>query len=64
MKAQITLCTYSAELYEGRNNFLYPSGQLEGNHRLDLLAIHLHSSIREMKCGAYSWSISLRFSEL
>ena len=49
---------------EGRNNFLHLSVQLDGYHRLDLLAIHLHSSVGETKCGAYSWSLSLRFSEL
>ena len=64
MKVKTSLCTYPAKLYEGRNNPLHLFGQLNSNHRLDLLAIHLHSSVGETKCGAYSRSLSLRFSEL
>ena len=64
MKAKTSLFAYSAELDEGRNKSLRLFGQLNSNHRLDLLAIHLHSSVGETKCGAYSRSLSLRFSEL
>ena len=39
MKVKTSLCAYSAELYEGRNNSLHPSGQLNGDHRLDLLLL-------------------------
>ena len=39
MKAQTTLCAYSDEPYEGPNNPLHLSGQLEGDHRLDLLLL-------------------------
>ena len=39
MKAQITLCTYSAVPDEVPNNFPRPFGQLEGDHRLDLLLL-------------------------
>ena len=39
MKAKTSLCAYSDELYEGQNNFLHLSGQLDGDHRLDLLLL-------------------------
>ena len=64
MKAETSLCAYTDEPHEGRNNSLHPSGELDGDHRLDLFSIHLHSSIGETKCGAYSQSLRLRFSEL
>ena len=64
MKAQTTLCTHSAAPHEGSNNPLRPFGRLDGNHRMNPLVIHLHSSIRETKCGAYSRTLRLRFSEL
>ena len=64
MKAKTTPYTYSAAPREGPNNFPRPSGRLDGNHRMDPLAIHLHSSIRETKCGVYNRSLSLRFSKL
>lgn len=50
--------------HEGQNNPLRLFGQLEGDHRMDLLVIHLHSSIGKTKCRAYSRSLSLRFSKL
>ena len=50
--------------HEGQNNPLRLSGQLDGNHRLDPLVIHLHSSIGETKCGVYSRTLRLRFSKL
>ena len=64
MKAKTTPYAYSDEPYEGPNNFPRPFGRLDGNHRLDPLAIHLHSSIRETKCSAYSRTLRLRFSKL
>ena len=64
MKVETTPYAYSDEPYEGPNNFPRPSGRLDGDHRLDPLAIHLHSSVGETKCGAYSRSLSLRFSKL
>jgi len=39
MKAKTILCAYSDEPYEGSNNSLHPFGQLEGDHRLDLLLL-------------------------
>ena len=39
MKAKTSLCVYSVEPHEGPNNFLRLSGQLEGDHRLDLLLL-------------------------
>ena len=64
MKAKTILCAYSDEPYEGPNNFSRPFGRLDGNHRMNPLAIHLHSSIRETKCGVYSRTLRLRFSKL
>ena len=64
MKAKTTPYTYSDEPYEGPNNFPRPFGRLDGNHRMNPFAIHLHSSIREIKCGVYNWTIRLRFSKL
>ena len=64
MKAQITLCAYSAVPDEGPNNFPRPFGRPDGNHRMNPLVIHLHSSIRETKCGVYSRTLRLRFSKL
>ena len=39
MKAKTLLCAYPAELHEGPNNPLRLFGQLEGDHRLDLLLL-------------------------
>ena len=39
MKAKTTPCTYTDEPHEDPNNFLHPSSQLDGNHRLDLLLL-------------------------
>ena len=64
MKAQTTPCAHSAAPDEVPNNFPRPFGQLEGNHRMNPLVIHLHSSIRETKCGVYSRTLSLRLSNL
>ncbi len=64
MKAQTTPYAYSDEPYEGPNNFLRPFGRLDGNHRMDPIVIHLHSSIRETKYGVYSRTLRLRFIKL
>ena len=64
MKAQTTPCTYPDALHESPNNFPRPFGRPDGNHRMNPLVIHLHSSIRETKCGVYSRTLRLRFSEL
>ena len=39
MKAETTSCTHSDEPRKGRNKSLRLSGQLEGDHRLDLLLL-------------------------
>ena len=39
MKAKTTFCAYSAVSAEGPNNPLHLYGQLEGDHRLDLLLL-------------------------
>ena len=64
MKAQTTPCAYSDEPDEVPNNFPRAFGRLDGNHHRNPLVIHLHSSLRETKCSAYSWTLRLRFSEL
>ena len=64
MKVETTPYAYSDEPYEGPNNFPRPFGRLNGNHRMNPLVIHLHSSIREAKCGVYSRTLRLRFSKL
>ena len=52
MKAQTTSCAYSAEPHEGRNKSLRLSGQLEGNHRIDLLLLPFLPSREEKEVGA------------
>ena len=52
MKAQTTPCAYSAEPHEGRNKYLRLSGQLEGDHRLDLLLLPFLLSREEKEVGA------------
>ena len=64
MKAKTTPYAYSDEPYEGPKNFPRPFGRLDGNHRMNPLVIHLHSSIRETKFGVYSRTFRLRFSKL
>ena len=64
MKVKTTFCAYPANPHEGPNNFPRPFGRLNGNHRMNPLVIHLHSSIRETKYGAYSRTLRLRFSKL
>ena len=39
MKAKTSLCAYMDESHEDPNNFLHPSGQLDGDYRLDLLLL-------------------------
>ena len=63
-KAPTNLLRLSNAPHEGPNNPPRPFGQLDGNHRMNPLVIHLHSSIRETKCGAHSRTIRLRFSKL
>ena len=52
MKAKTTLCAYSDEPYEGPNNPLRSFGQLEGDHRLDLLLLPFLLSREEKEVGA------------
>ena len=51
MKAKTSLCAYSAELHEDRNNPLHLSGQLEGDHRLTLLLLPFLPSREEKEVG-------------
>ena len=64
MKAQNNFLRLPYAPHEGPNNSPRPFGRLDGNHRMNPLAIHLHSSIRETKCSAYSRTLRLRFSKL
>ena len=64
MNALNTPLRQSDAPYEGPNNPLRLFGRPDGNHRMNPLVIHLHSSIRETKCGAHSRTLRLRFSEL
>ena len=52
MKAETSLCAYSAAPHEGRNNPLHLFGQLEGDHRLDLLLLPFLLSREEKEVGA------------
>ena len=52
MKSQTTLCAHSDVLHEGPNNPLHLSGQLEGDHRLDLLLLPFLLSREEKEVGA------------
>ena len=51
MKAPKNLCTYLAKPYESPNNPLHLSGQLEGDHRLDLLLLPFLLSREEKEVG-------------
>ena len=51
MKAQTTLCAHSFNPHEGRNTPLRLSGQLDGDHRLDLLLLPFISSSEEKEVG-------------
>ena len=51
MKAQTTLCAHSAASDEGPNKPLRLSGQLEGDHRLDLLLLPFLLSREEKEFG-------------
>ena len=51
MKVKTILCAYSDEPYEGPNNPLRLSGQLEGDHRLDLLLLPFLPSREEKEVG-------------
>ena len=52
MKAQITPYAYSDEPHEGPNNPIRLFGQLEGDHRLDLLLLPFLLSREEKEVGA------------
>ena len=52
MKAKTTPYAYSDEPYEGPNNSLRLYGQLEGDHRLDLLLLPFLLSREEKEVGA------------
>ena len=56
MKVETTPYAYSDEPYEGPNNPLRLSGQLEGDHRLDLLLLPFILSIEEKEVGAWGRS--------
>ena len=56
MKAPITPCTYSAVPHESPNNPLHLSGQLEGDHRLDLLLLPFLLSREEKEVGVWGRS--------
>ena len=51
MKAQTTLCVYSAKPHESPQKSLHLSGQLEGDHRLDLLLLPFLLSREEKEVG-------------
>ena len=51
MKAKTTPCTYTDEPHEDPNNFLHPSSQLDGNHRLNLLLLPFLLSREEKEVG-------------
>ena len=51
MKAQTAFCAHSAVSAEGSNNSLHLSGQLEGDHRLDLLLLPFLLSREEKEVG-------------
>ena len=51
MKAQTTLCTYPAKPHESPNNPIRLFGQLEGDHRLDLLLLPFLLSREEKGVG-------------
>ena len=52
MKAKTILCIYTAAPHEGRKNPLSPFGQLDGDHRLDLLLLPFLPSREEKEVGA------------
>ena len=51
MKAKTILCAHSAAPHEGPNNFLRLYGQLDGDHRLDLLLLPFLLSREEKEVG-------------
>ena len=51
MKSQTILCAHSAAPDEGPNNPLHLFGQLEGDHRLDLLLLPFLLSREEKEVG-------------
>ena len=51
MKTQITLCTHPTNPHESPKKSLHLSGQLEGDHRLDLLLLPFLLSREEKEVG-------------
>ena len=51
MKAETSLCAYTDKPHEDPNNFLHPSGKLDGDHRLDLLLLPFLPSREEKEVG-------------
>ena len=51
MKPRSNPCAYPAKPRKGRNNFLHLSGQLDGDHRLDLLLLPFLPSREEKEVG-------------
>ena len=56
MKVQTTLRAYLDEPSEGPNNSLHLYGQLEGDHRLDLLLLPFLLSREEKEVGVWGRS--------
>ena len=56
MKAQTILCAYSAASDEGPNNLIRLFGQLEGDHRLNLLLLPFLLSREEKEVGVWGRS--------
>ena len=64
MKPRSNLCAYSDEPHEGPNNPLHLSGQLEGDHRLDLLLLPFLLSREEKEVWAQGRSPRERSREV
>ena len=63
MKAKTILCAYSAAHHEGPNNPLRLFGQLDGDHRLDLLLLPFLPSREEKEVVARGRSPRERSNE-
>ena len=63
MKSQTTFRAHSAVPDEGPNNSLHLSGQLEGDHRLDLLLLPFLLSREEKEVGVRGRSPRERSNE-
>ena len=51
MKAETSFCIYTDEPHEDPNNSLHPSGQLDGDHCLDILLLPFLLSREEKEVG-------------